>query len=48
VSAKFINLSKFDKDTIKQIEQLLIWAYQPPLNFILKKFNFEQFKIVIE
>jgi hypothetical protein len=48
VKARFIDLENFDYNTIKQLEQISVWAYQPPLNFILKKFNFKQIDIVIE
>ena len=48
VTAKFIDMNKFDKDSIKQIEQVAIWANQPPLNYILKKFDFTQIDIIVE
>ena len=48
VKAKFILLNDFEEIAIRQIEQVAVWSYQPPLNFVLKKFNFKQLEIVIE
>jgi len=48
VVAKFIEMSKFDEQAIKQIEQVAIWGYQPPMNFILKKFDFKQVQVFLK
>jgi len=44
ISAKFIDCNNLDKDNILQLEQVAICCYQPLLNFILKKFNYEMLK----
>jgi hypothetical protein len=48
VYAKFVNLESIDEQSIRQIEQVAIWAYQPTLNFILNKFSYEDLNITFE
>jgi len=45
ISAKFINYDKLNEDSIKQLEQVAIYCYQPVLNFILKKFDYKTLQV---
>jgi hypothetical protein len=45
ISAKFITFDNLEVEHIKQLEQIAICCYQPPLNFILKKFDYKNLQI---
>ena len=45
ISAKFINFSELEKNKILQLEQIAIFSYQPTLNFMLNKFDYENLKV---
>lgn len=45
IQAKFIDLSEIQENKIKQLEQVAIYACQPPLNFVLNKFDYKNLDV---
>jgi len=45
ISAKFIDYKKLEENRIKQLEQIAIVSCQPPLNFMLNQFNYQNLEV---
>lgn len=45
ISAKFIDYKEQEKNKIKQLEQIAILSYQPPLNFMLNQFSYQNLEV---